>query len=110
MCPPGLAHYLWLNHSINESNSQDDSGGFEYEGNFVAAYDDRCEFCDICQSKVASLAFECRECSYGECEACLYSGKLHTCNGEELDSGAEMDAEKQPYWYQHRCLNRAATA
>ena len=52
-------------NSTNNVLDYDDLSGFEYEGGFVTAYDDKCEFCDICDTKVNRLAYECIPCDYG---------------------------------------------
>ena len=98
MCTLELAHHLWANSHAGELDSDgmctDDDGRA-----FATTYEMNCEYCDICESRVRRLAFECRQCDYGECSGCARTEPTtHVCDEQNLD---ESDEEAMKHGSKH---------
>ena len=122
ICTPELAHYLW-SHLCNTELDSDGMRGEEDEGAFATVYDVNCEYCDVCDSRVRRLAFECRSCDYGECYGSAKNmSTQHSCDGRSLPN-CNQNNEPEPnnteqggsqtkpeYWEEFSCGATASAA
>lgn len=80
-CGEHLATWLGFYPMPTRANSYP-PGGRSKTLEYATVAETKSEYCDICDTRVASLAFECRSCNYGECRPCTSDDQAagkHSC-------------------------------